>query len=262
MIIGYSFTTIKKVTIKGSDTMVILTQKWAEVYMKKHKKTKIYVAGGGSGHGFESLINGSTDVANSSRLIKPSEKKSIREKFGTEGVQIPCAKDGLSIFLNNANPVVELTIDQIGAIYSGKIKNWKEVGGEDAPIQLLGREDSSGTYEFFKEHVVKTEFSSHCQIFSGTATLVYTVSKNKYSIGYGGAAYTDGVKNCKVKKDTSSKGVLPTATTIKNHTYPISRSLYMYLKEEPTGDTKAFVDWVLSPSGQKLVEEVGYYPLK
>jgi phosphate transport system substrate-binding protein len=262
MAIGYSFTPIKKVTIKGSDTMVILTQKWAEVFMKKNKGTVIQVSGGGSGQGFEALINGSIDVANASRLIKPSEKKRMQDKFGTEGIQIPCAKDGISIFLNNSNPVSELTIDQLGAIYSGKITNWKEVGGLDAPIQLYSREEESGTYEFFKEFVVKAEFSSHCQILSATASIVYAVRKNKFAIGYGGAAYSDGVKNCKVKTNSLTPGVLPMPATIKNHSYPISRSLYMYLKSEPTGHTKAFIDWILSPSGQNLIEEVGYYPLK
>jgi phosphate transport system substrate-binding protein len=260
--IGFSFTTVSKVTIKGSDTMVILSQKWAQVYMKKKPGTIIHVTGGGSGVGLDALINGSTDIANSSRPIKPAELAKIKEKYKKNGVEIACAKDGLSVFLNKGNSISELTIQQLGDIFSGKITNWKQVGGADTKIQLYGRENSSGTFEFFKEHVVKTDFSSACQTLSGTAAIVNAVKKDKYSIGYGGAAYAEGVKDCAVKIDAKSKGVLPSEETIKNKTYPIARYLYMYLKASPTGETKAFIDWILSKEGQNLIAEVGYYPLK
>ena len=262
MTIGYSFTTLSKITIKGSDTMVILSQQWAEMYMKKHPETTIQVTGGGSGVGIAALINGSTDIANSSRPMKPAELEKIKAKYKKNGVEIACAKDGLSVFLNKRNVVSELTVEQIGAIFSGKITNWKQVGGADAKIQLYGRESSSGTFEFFKEHVVKTDFSPNCQTLPGTAAIVNAVKKDKYSIGYGGAAYAEDVKDCKVKKDAKSKGILPTAATIKNKTYPISRYLYMYMKSKPTGETKAFIDWILSPEGQKMIATVGYFPVK
>jgi phosphate transport system substrate-binding protein len=262
MTTGFSFTAPKKVTIKGSDTMVILSQKWAELYMKKHPETTIQVTGGGSGVGLAALINGSTEIANSSRPIKPAELEKIKAKFGKNAIEIPCAKDGLSVFLNKGNKVSELTIQQLGDIFSGKITNWKEVGGDDAKIQLYGRESSSGTFEFFKDHVVKTDFSPTCQTLPGTAAIVNAVKKDKYSVGYGGAAYAEGVKDCKVKKDAKSKGVLPTEATIKNKTYPISRYLYMYLKTKPTGETKAFIDWILSKEGQSIIAEVGYFPVK
>lgn len=262
MVIGFSFTMATKITVKGSDTMVILSQKWAEIYMKKNPGTTIQVTGGGSGVGIAALINGSTDIANSSRPIKPAELEKVKAKYNKSSIQIACAKDGLSVFLNKANPVNELTIDQLGAIFSGKITNWKQVGGPDAKIQLYGRESSSGTFEFFKEHVVKTDFAPTCQTLPGTAAIINAVKKDKLGIGYGGAAYAEGVKDCKVKKDTKSKGVLPTAATIKNKTYPISRYLFMYLKEKPTGETKKFIDWILSAEGQKVIVEVGYYPVK
>jgi phosphate transport system substrate-binding protein len=261
-LIGLSFTAITKITVKGSDTMVILSQKWAEIYMKKNPQTTIQVTGGGSGVGIAALINGSTDIANSSRPIKPAEMEKIKAKYNKSSVQIACAKDGLSIFLNNTNPVAELTIAQLGDIFSGKITNWKQVGGPDATIKLYGRESSSGTFEFFKEHVVKTDFAASCQTLPGTAAIINAVKKDKFGIGYGGAAYAEGVKDCKVKKDAKSKGVLPTAATIKNKTYPIARYLFMYLKEKPTGETKKFIDWILSPEGQKVIVEVGYYPVK
>ena len=262
MTIGFSFTTANKITIKGSDTMVILSQQWAEAYMKKHPETTIQVTGGGSGVGIAALINGSTDIANSSRPMKSAELEKIKAKYNKNGIEIACAKDGLSVFLNKGNVVSELTVEQIGAIFSGKITNCKQVGGADAKIQLYSRESSSGTFEFFKEHVVKTDFSPNCQTLPGTAAIVNAVKKDKYSIGYGGAAYAEDVKDCKVKKDAKSKGILPTAATIKNKTYPISRYLYMYLKAKPTGETKKFIDWILGSEGQKMIATVGYFPVK
>ncbi len=260
--LGISFTAINKVTVKGSDTMVILSQKWAEVYMKKNPNASIQVTGGGSGVGLAALINGSTDIANSSRPIKSTEVEKLKARYNTMGVEIACAKDGLSVYLNKANPVAALTLKQIGQIFAGKITNWKEVGGPDAAIKLYGRESSSGTFGFFKDNVVKTDFSPTCQTLPGTAAIVNAVKKDKYSVGYGGAAYAEGVKDCGVKKDDKSAAVLPSAATIKNQTYPITRYLYMYLKSRPTGETKAFVDWILSAEGQSLIAEVGYYPLK
>ncbi len=262
MIIGLSFTTEDKITIKGSDTMVILSQRWAEAYMKKNPKTIVQITGGGSGVGIAALINGSTQIANASRPLKPAELMKIKSKYKSNPIEIACAKDGLSVFLNKANTVSELTIQQIGDIYSGKITNWKQVGGADANIKLYGRESSSGTFEFFKEHVVKTDFSQACQTLPGTAAIVNAVKKDKFGIGYGGAAFAEDVKDCKVKKDAKSRGVLPTPETIKNKTYPISRYLYMYLPTRPTGTTKKFIDWILSSEGQKICSDVGYFPLR
>ncbi len=262
MTIGFSFTTVDKITVKGSDTMVILAQKWAEVYMKKNPSQTIQVTGGGSGVGISALINGSTDIATSSRPMKASETQKLKARFNSLGVEIPCAKDGISIYVNKANGVSELTVKQIGQIFSGQITNWKQVGGVDAGIKLYGRESSSGTFVFFKDNVVKTDYAPSCQTLPGTAAIVNAVKKDKYGIGYGGAAYAEGVKDCKVKKDDKSPAYLPTAETIKNKTYPISRYLYMYLRNRPTGEMKAFIDWILSPEGQKIIEGVGYFPVK
>ena len=262
MTLGLSFTSIEKITVKGSDTLVILSQKWAEVYMKKHPGASIQVTGGGSGVGIAALINGSTDIANASRPMKASEVGKLKARYNTLGVEIACAKDGLSVYLNKANSVSELTVKQIGLIFAGKITNWKEVGGVDAGIRLYGRESSSGTFGFFQDNVVKGDYSPNCQTLPGTAAIVNAVKKDKYAIGYGGAAYAEGVKDCAVKKDDKSKGVFPTAVTIKNKSYPITRYLYMYLKSRPTGETKAFVDWILSPEGQELVVETGYFPVR
>ena len=262
MTIGFSFTTIDKITVKGSDTMVILAQKWAEVYMAKNPSTSIQVTGGGSGVGISALINGSTEIANSSRPIKPSEVEKIKARYGTLGVEIPCAKDGISIYLNKSNGVEELTLKQISDIYTGKIKNWKEVGGADANIKLYGRESSSGTFVYFKDFVVKKDYAMTCQSLPGTAAIVNAIKKDKNGIGYGGAAYDTGVKDCKVKKDANSPAYLPTAETIKSKAYPITRYLYMYLGSRPTGSTKKFIDWILSAEGQKICTQEGYFPVK
>ncbi|MFZ4563921.1 MAG: phosphate ABC transporter substrate-binding protein [Bacteroidales bacterium] len=252
----------KKITVKGSDTMVILAQKWAEVYMKAHPETVVQVTGGGSGTGISALINGATDICNSSRPMKQSEMDKLKDRYASLGVEIPCAKDGVTIFLNESNPVKELTIKQLSNIFSGKTRNWKEVGGPDQDIKLYGRENSSGTYVFFKDNVVKTDYAASCQTLPGTAAVVNAVSKDKFGIGYGGAAYAAGVKHCAVKKDDKSPAFVANAETVKLGQYPITRYLYMYLCNRPTGEVKSYIDWILSPDGQKLVTEIGYFPVK
>ncbi len=261
--IGFAFMPAPtKITVKGSDTMVILAQKWAEVYMKSHQDVIIQVTGGGSGTGISALINGATDICNSSRPMKSSEIDKLKERYASMGVEIPCAKDGITIFLNESNPVSELSVKQLAGIFSGKIRNWKEVGGPDQDIKLYGRENSSGTYVFFKDNVVKADYAASCQTLPGTAAVVNAVSKDKFGIGYGGAAYAAGVKHCKVKKDDKGVAYFATAETIAKGQYPITRYLYMYLRNRPTGQTKAYIDWILSPEGQKLVTDIGYFPVK
>jgi phosphate transport system substrate-binding protein len=251
-----------KITVKGSDTMVILAQKWAELYMKKNPSAIIQVTGGGSGVGITALINGTTDICNSSRPMKQTEIEKLKARYNTLGVSIPCAKDGVTIFLNEANKVQELTLKQLSDIYTGKIRNWKEVGGNDAEIRLYGRENSSGTYTYFHDEVVKADYAASVQSLPGTAAVVNAVKKDANGIGYGGAAYAVGVKHAKVKKDANSTGFLPTAESIGKGEYPITRYLYMYLRNRPTGETKKYIDWILGSEGQMVVTEVGYFPYK
>jgi phosphate transport system substrate-binding protein len=251
-----------RITVKGSDTMVILAQKWAEVYMQNNPNTAIQVTGGGSGTGISALINGSTDIANSSRKMKPTEKEKLKARYNTLGVEVACAKDGITVYLHPSNKVKELTVKQLGDIFRGEITNWKQVGGADQNIKLYGRENSSGTYVFFQENVVKGDFAPSCQTLPGTAAVVNAVKKDPNAIGYGGAAYAEGIELCKVKKDDKSPAFLATAETIKTGEYPITRYLFMYLKNRPTGATKSYIDWILSPEGQKLVVETGYFPVK
>ena len=262
-VIGFAFMPApKKITVKGSDTMVILAQKWAEVYMKSHPEAVVQVTGGGSGTGISALINGATDICNSSRPMKQTEMDKLKDRYASLGVEIPCAKDGITIFLNESNPVKELSLKQLSNIFSGKTRNWKEVGGPDEDIKLYGRENSSGTYVFFKDNVVKTDYAASCQTLPGTAAVVNAVSKDKFGIGYGGAAYAAGVKHCAVKKEDKSTAYLANAETIKSGQYPITRYLYMYLCNRPKGEVKLYIDWILSAEGQKLVTEIGYFPVK
>ncbi len=251
------------VSIKGSDTMVVLGQRWAEEYMKKHPETTIQVTGGGSGTGISALINGTTEICEASRSMKDAEKAQLKEKAGAPPEEIVVAKDGLSVYLNDSNPLNELTMEQLKGIFTGKITNWKEVGGGDAKIIPYSRENSSGTYVFFKEHVLgNADYTPRAQAMPGTAAVVNAVSKEKSSIGYGGAAYAKGIKVIKVKKDAAAAGIAPSDVTVKNGTYPLSRPLFFYLRSKPAGEIKSIVDWVLSPEGQAVVLKVGYFPIK
>ena len=253
----------KPISIKGSDTMVIMNARLAETFMAKQPGTAIQVTGGGSGVGIAALINGTTDIAASSRPIKTSETDKLKARFATTGYAYPIARDGLSVYLNTANPVKELSLAQLRDIYVGKITNWKEVGGNDAAIILYSRENSSGTYTYFKDNVLMgKDFAPRAQTLQGTAAVVNAVSKDANGIGYGGAAYAKGIKFAAVKKDDKSPAVLPSLETVRNGSYPISRYLYLYTRVKPSKDMKAFIDWATGPEGQALVTKVGYFPVK
>ena len=226
----------EKLTVKGSDTMVILAQRWAERYMAKHADVVIQVTGGGSGTGISALINGTTDICNSSREMKPSERDKLKQRFGSRGIEIKCAKDGLSIYVNDANPVKELTLAQVKDVYIGKITNLKDLGGPNDRILLYSRENNSGTYVYFKDNVLDGEdFAAMAQNLPGTASVVNAVAKDKSGIGYGGAAYGKGIRELKLKKDANSTAYAPTPENIQSGNYPIVRYLFMYVKNRPTG---------------------------
>ena len=251
------------ISVKGSDTMVVLGQRWAEEFMKKNPSTTIQVTGGGSGTGISALINGTTEICEASRSMKDAEKSQLKEKTGAAPEEIVVAKDGLSVYLHESNPLNELTMDQLKGIFTGKVTNWKDVGGADAKIIPYSRENSSGTYVFFKEHVLaNADYTPRAQAMPGTAAVVNAVSKEKFSIGYGGAAYAKGIKVIKIKKDAAAAGVAPSDATVKNGTYPLSRPLFFYLRSKPAGEIKSFIDWVLSADGQGVVLKVGYFPVK
>lgn len=252
-----------KITVKGSDTMVILAQKWAETYMAAHKDTIIQVTGGGTGTGFAALQNKTTDLCNASRPIKGGEVVNCVKAFKARPIEYKVALDGLAVYVSAENPLKELTVAQVADIFLGKIKNWKDVGGKDAPITIYSRENSSGTYEFFKEHVLKTQdFAATAQTMPGTAAVLQAVAKDKNGIGYGGAAYGAGAKHLLIKKDAESPGVEPVEATVQSGEYPIARHLFIYVNPALDKDgTNAYLKWIVSPEGQKVVKDVGYFSL-
>jgi phosphate transport system substrate-binding protein len=251
------------ITAKGSDTMVILAQRWAETYMREQPQVQIQVTGGGSGTGFAALQNRSTDLANASRPIKPREKAECIKVFRKLPAEYKVALDGLSVYVSHDNPVEELSLSQLEEIFTGRISNWKDLGGRDAPITLYSRENSSGTYEFFKERVLQNrDFAASTQTMPGTASVVQAVSKDPNGIGYGGAAFGKGAKYVRIKRDADSPGIAPTAESIARQEYPIWRYLYIYVNPElDEGETAAYLAWILSDEGQAIVQEVGYFPL-
>lgn len=250
-------------TVKGSDTMVLLAQRWAEKYMAKNPRVTIQVTGGGSGTGISALINGTTDICNASRPMKPSERQKLKQRYNSLGVEIKAAKDGLSVYVNESNPIQELTLEHVRKIYLGEITNWKDVGGSDERIILYGRENSSGTYVYFKDNILGgKDFAPNTQTLPGTAAVVNAVSKDKNGIGYGGAAYGKGIRELRLRQDDKSSAYAPTAENLRSGKYPVTRFLYMYVRSRPDGAVKAYVDWILSDEGQAIVENIGYFPLR
>ena len=251
------------ITVKGSDTLVVLAQKWAEVYMGKNPATKIQVTGGGTGTGFAALQNQSTDLCNASRKIRAKEIEMCIKAFGKRPREYAVALDGLSVYVNSDNTVDQLSLDELELVFTGKIRNWKEVGGPDAPITVYSRENSSGTYEFFKENVLKgKDFAASAQTMPGTSAVLQAVAKDKGAIGYGGAAYGQGAKHIKVSREKGGEGIEPTEENVLKTTYPIWRYLYVYLNPEADkGDVAAYLNWIRSGDGQKVVKDVGYFPL-
>ncbi len=244
--------------IKGSDTVLPLSQKEAEKYMIAHKGANVSVSGGGSGVGISALIDNNTDIAMSSRPLKMEEKMKLQEG-GKTFKEVMVAKDALAVIVNNSNPVSKLTRQQLEDIYTGKVNNWKEVGGPDMKIIVYSRESSSGTYEFFKEHVMmKKNYASDVLAKPGTGDIVQSVAQTKGAIGYVGLAYVNKtVKPMSVSFD-GKYFEKPSFKGAKTGTYPISRPLYYYYMTTKEKEVKPFIDYVLSKEGQKTVDEVGY----
>lgn len=248
-------------TIKGSDTMVILAQKWAQAFMKANPGKVVQVSGGGSGTGIAALLNGTADLADASRPMKDKEKKQLVKRRGAQAQEFRVALDALAVYVPAASKVTSLTIPQLKKIFRGQAKNWKEVGGEDRPIILYSRENNSGTYAYFKEHVLDNEdFAATAQTLPGTAAVINAVSKDPGGIGYGGIGYAKGVRTIDVAP-AGGEPVKPSMANATSGKYPLSRYLNIYSAGEPTGVAKEYLDFVLSPKGQEIVEGVGYYPL-
>lgn len=254
---------------KGSDTIVNLALAWAETYQTEHPDVRISVTGGGSGTGIASLINGTVDLANASRQIKDEEVAEAQSK-GVNPVEHVIARDAIAVIVNPENPVSELTLQQISDIYSGKITNWSEVGGEDRPIVKLSRETNSGTHVYFLETVLrlgskedKTLFSMDTLLLPSSEGIIAEVRQNPNAIGYDGLGYVpDDLKMIAIAEEEGGAYVLPAIETVNDKTYPIARDLYMYTDGEPTGITKEYLDWILSAEAQEIVAELGFVPVK
>lgn len=241
--------------ISGSDSMLVLTRLWAEEYMQERPGVSVYAWGGGSAKGIKDLIAGRVEIAAVSRPLLASEARRLAETFRTVGLSHMVAKEALSIYVNPQNPIKDLSIEELRLIFTGKIRNWSELGGLDHPIVVVRRSPASGTYHYFKEHVLEgAEYTEAARVMSDTNSIVEVVEENPFAIGYGGVAYGKPLHS-------RISGVAPTEGNIREGFYPITRYLYLLTVSSPRGGTKAFIDWVLGLEGQRLVREAGYVSL-
>lgn len=258
------------IQVKGSDTMVNLAQAWAEEYKKVVPAVSVEISGGGSGVGIAALIKGTVDMATCSRNMKPSEMEQARKNTGKEPTDIVVGYDALAIYVHKDNPLEEITIEQIAQIYAedGTFTEWSQVG-VTAPslagqkIVRVSRQSSSGTYEFLREHALNNkDFKNGSRDMNGSKEVVELVGSTPSAIGYSGMGYaTHDVKMLKVAPKAGEPAVAPSLENTLSKSYPIARSLHLYTLGEPSGPVKDFVDWVLSPAGQKIVQETGYVPV-
>ncbi|MBI1292519.1 phosphate ABC transporter substrate-binding protein PstS family protein [bacterium] len=263
-----------KINISGSDTMNLLTQRLAETYSKKHANVEISVRGGGSGTGIADLLNGLVDIAQASRKMKEKEIATAKEN-GYDPAEYVVALDGIAIAVHESNPVKSLTIGQLRALYSGAVKNWSEIDPNlpSAPVVLFSRESNCGTYDFFKEHVMKdATFAPNTSYLAATAAVANSVTKEPNAIGFGGVSYfvrPEGLRVVPISVDKDSPAVNPidvvhhhvNLAVIQDGSYPISRPLQYYTPEEASGEVKSFLDWIISDEGQAIVLREEYIPL-
>lgn len=253
---------------KGSDTLVNVALAWAEAYQNVEPSISIAVTGGGSGTGIAALINGTVDIANASRQIKDSEIAAAQEN-GIEPIEFVVAIDALAVIINQDNPVDKLTIPQLADIFTGRVTNWSEIGGKDAPIILVSRESNSGTHVYFLEEVVRQGDSENTDIFAAKTLLMPSsvgitseVSRNPNAIGYDGLGYvTEDEKILAIAKDADSDYVFPTVETGADGSYPLARNLFMYTAGEPTEAIADYLNWLQGPEGQQIVSELGFVAL-
>lgn len=256
------------ITNRGSDTMVNLALAWAEAYAKEFPQVEISVSGGGSGIGIAALINNTVDIANVSRAMTDTEIQEAK-KNGVYPLQFIVARDAIGVIVNPSNPVTNLTLGQVSDIFSGKINNWRDVGGEDRPIVRVSREVNSGTHVFFLQAVIqlgnptdKTIFAASTLLLPSSEGIIAEVSQNPNAIGYDGLGYiTSEVKVLGLALDPAGPFIEPSSTTVRDHSYAIARDLYMYTNGEPTGALKEYLDWIRNPEAQQVVTTLGFIPI-
>jgi phosphate transport system substrate-binding protein len=256
----------------GSDTMVNLAQAWAEEYAKVEPNVSVEVSGGGSGVGIAALINKTADIANTSRKLEPQEEEKAKASAHGAPAEFLVGFDGLAVFVHKDNPLTEISVEELGDIYreGGKLAKWSELGVKAIPgakgdeIIRISRQNNSGTYHYFRETVVgkKSDFKQGSLDMSGSKDVVEQVGKTPGSIGYSGLGYaTPAVKMLKVSKKKGEPAIMPSVATVMDKTYPISRPMFMYTPGAPPAHVKKYIDWTMSPAGQKIVEQTGYVPL-
>jgi phosphate transport system substrate-binding protein len=261
-----------EIRAKGSDTMLQLVTAWSEAYRKKNKNVFVNVNGGGSGTGIAALQNNNTDICNASRDIKPEEREKVKAATGKEVQEFVVAYDALAVYSHPANPVKDISVEELREIWAegGAITDWEQVGPAfKGKITLFGRQNSSGTYDYFREHICgktpekkQREFRGGISEMNGSAEVIENVARTPTALGYSGMGYkTKSVNWLKVSNKKGEPGVEPGIDAARSGKYPISRKLYLYTAGEPTGEIKAFINWVLSPAGQKIVEQEGFVPL-
>ncbi|HTX93252.1 MAG TPA: phosphate ABC transporter substrate-binding protein [Anaerolineales bacterium] len=254
---------------KGSDTIVNLALAWAEKYQSEHPDVSISVTGGGSGTGIAALLNKTVDIANASRQMQAEEIKQAKAN-GFDPVEFVIARDAIAVIVNPSNPVSQLTMQQISDIYSGKIDNWSQVGGENRPIVRLSREVNSGTHVYFRDTVIrlgdpknKTLFATDTLLLPSSEGIISEIRQNPNAIGYDGLGYVPAdLKKVAVARNAGGPYVLPSIATVNDKSYPIARDLYMYTAGQPTGAIKAYLDWIVSPEAQTIVANLGFVPIK
>jgi phosphate transport system substrate-binding protein len=246
----------KTLYIKGSDTMLPLLENLAVAYMTIHPDFSIYVEGGGTASGVAALIDGEADICSASRLLLPREASMISKRYRSVGVYSIIAKDALSIYVHQDNPVKDLTLKQLKQIFSGEIQNWQEVGGENLPIKVFIRPPNSGTNLYFMDHILDNrEYASNAETIPTTSKIIETIQANIKAIGYGGIAY--GPSEIHILVD----GIRASEDNVRYDLYPISRYLYLYTIKKPKGKTRFFIDWILQKEGQQIVKESGFISL-
>ena len=263
-----------KLTSIGSDTLNNLMTFWAEEFKKIYPNVSIEIEGKGSSTAPPALIAGTAQLGPMSRKMKAEEVDQFEKKYGYKPRIVGVAIDALAVYVNKDNPIKSLTLQQVDSIFSATRKRggqnfttWGQLGltGEWAnkPISLYGRNSASGTYGFFKEHVLKNQdFASSTATLPGTAAIVNAVLKDPNGIGYGGYGYSKGIHVVGVSATDGGAAITPSEQSVRNGTYPISRFLYIYLRNRPTGELKSYIDWILSEEGQQIVKQVGYFSLR
>jgi len=253
---SYKPVDVAVIKIKGSDTMKELTENLAREYMEQHPGVSIYVDGGGTATGIRALTRGEVDICTASRNLKPEEAKVLADYYGTLGIFFLVAKDALSIYLNPDNPVKNLSIEQLKNIFECKTVNWKELGGNDQQIIPVIRNPNSGTHLYFREHILGgDDYCNNVVVEPTTRSVIKFISEHSNAIGYGGMGYKGDIFDAKIE------GIEPSVKNAQNDTYPITRYLHFFTSKIPSGIVKDFIDWVLSPGGQKIVEDSGFIPL-